>query len=545
MDIQDYADFSKRSDWTRAQPNSERRQIAQYGIASEIGSLASAVKKKILLSGDFNWNKPNDEIVEEIGDTLWYVNQLADIDGHSLEEILRHDLTSLLTEIPADINFLQTLGEEQFETFRLRSTAALASQSSLSLNQYQDIAYLTARTQGQDLLHVCLTRLLFYTTVILSKGFPQVEKLMQTDIKNLPLKRTLSMLVWHISALAKTYDITLEKVSEYNKDKLNNLSNVDQLPPTALHDDDDSVPEGQRFPREFSVSFVSVGPDRLQMFCDGAPLGDELTDNSSEDDGYRFHDIMHLANVAKLGWSPVLRSLLGRKRKFDPDLDEVQDGARARIVEEAIVKAVHSEGERIAGPDYASSSTSLFSSKKEIPFSLLRLIKRFAKGLEVEENRYWEWQDAILEGHKLYSALRSEGQGTVEVNLTKRSLKFSPHVCVAVAGPVVGNGLAIYGIGNLDRSLLTDVEFEMTGEDDHRLALAHAQKEAVLKALSLPVNEVSLWRDFSVIQIPQVGISVKASGSVATAIWSKGVVAFHSAENILDNRPPRTMANSG
>ena len=47
----------------------------------------------------------------------------------------------------------------------------------------------------------------------------------------------------------------------------------------------------------------------------GEKIGDELTDNAYKDDGYRFHDVFHSAYVAILGWSPVIRKLLKRKRK--------------------------------------------------------------------------------------------------------------------------------------------------------------------------------------------------------------------------------------
>ena len=52
-------------------------------------------------------------------------------------------------------------------------------------------------------------------------------------------------------------------------------------------------------------------------------IGDRLTDNRTEPDGYRFHDVFHLAYVAHLGQSPVIRALLKQKRKSDPRLDEL------------------------------------------------------------------------------------------------------------------------------------------------------------------------------------------------------------------------------
>ena len=40
-------------------------------------------------------------------------------------------------------------------------------------------------------------------------------------------------------------------------------------------------------------------------------------------DGYRFHDVFHLACAAVLCWSPVTRRNLGRKRRTDPLIGEV------------------------------------------------------------------------------------------------------------------------------------------------------------------------------------------------------------------------------
>ena len=67
----------------------------------------------------------------------------------------------------------------------------------------------------------------------------------------------------------------------------------------------------------------------MEIYPDGKFIGDSLSDNAYVDDGYRFHDVMHLAHMAVLGWSPVMRNLLKLKRKSQPTIDEVEDGARA------------------------------------------------------------------------------------------------------------------------------------------------------------------------------------------------------------------------
>lgn len=76
------------------------------------------------------------------------------------------------------------------------------------------------------------------------------------------------------------------------------------------------------------------------MYFEGKPLGDDLTGNAYVDDGYRFHDVIHLALIAHLSWSPVVRGLMRRKRKSKNDrVDEVEDGGRTQVVVEELLHA--------------------------------------------------------------------------------------------------------------------------------------------------------------------------------------------------------------
>jgi len=54
---------------------------------------------------------------------------------------------------------------------------------------------------------------------------------------------------------------------------------------------------------------------RSEMIINGTRVGDSLSDNVDEEDYYRFHDVFHLSFMTFLGWSPVIRKILGRKRK--------------------------------------------------------------------------------------------------------------------------------------------------------------------------------------------------------------------------------------
>src|SRR3546814_14507790 len=61
---------------------------------------------------------------------------------------------------------------------------------------------------------------------------------------------------------------------------------------------DASFREDQRFPRQFEVELSEVEVDgqmKLRASMNGVQIGDDLTDNSDDPDGYRFHDVFHLA----------------------------------------------------------------------------------------------------------------------------------------------------------------------------------------------------------------------------------------------------------
>ena len=87
-------------------------------------------------------------------------------------------------------------------------------------------------------------------------------------------------------------------------------------------------------------------PHRHHPAMRRAAIGDPLTDASHIEDDYRLHDVFHIAYAAVLGWSPVLRSLMKRKRKSNPQVDEAEDGGRAIAIEEGISALVFSYAAR-------------------------------------------------------------------------------------------------------------------------------------------------------------------------------------------------------
>ena len=165
-------------------------------------------------------------------------------------------------------------------------------------------------------------------------------------------------------------------------------------------------------PRKFEIKFIETGKEKPIMQMDGMNLGDRLTNNSYGDDGYKYHDVFHLANVAALGWSPVFRRMINRKRKDNPITDEVEDGARAAIVEELIVNLIFR---------YAENNDFLEQSK-DVDVGVVKQIMRLAKDIEVREAKAWEWKHCIIQGSRVFRKIQKHTDGTLVIDSDERSI---------------------------------------------------------------------------------------------------------------------------
>jgi NTP pyrophosphatase (non-canonical NTP hydrolase) len=132
----------------------------------------------------------------------------------------------------------------------------------------------------------------------------------------------LGDILWYISAVARRKNLRLSAVAAANLKKTASR----WLQPTDQALFDELYPEGERLPRRFIAELRDNGHGLVDLLIDGKSFGAKLKDNAYESDGYRFHDVFHLASATMLGWSPVLRALLDKKRKSNPSVDEVEDG---------------------------------------------------------------------------------------------------------------------------------------------------------------------------------------------------------------------------
>jgi NTP pyrophosphatase (non-canonical NTP hydrolase) len=226
----------------------------------------------------------------------------------------------------------------------------------------------------------------------------------------------LGDVLWYVANIAHKVGLSLGDIAQKNLDKTRGRWLKNQASRALF---DEGYPAHEQLPREFEYTFAysTVGGVRKVVLLDsaGTQVGDPLTDNATKDDGYRFHDVLHLANAAVLGWSPVFRKLLKRKRKSVRKVDEVEDGGRAQVIDEAIAAAVYEYAER---HNFLEGAT-------RVDWELLRSIKRLTRGYEVGSCELAEWELAILTGLRVWRAIRQQDGGTVRGSLVKRTLEFT------------------------------------------------------------------------------------------------------------------------
>lgn len=180
---------------------------------------------------------------------------------------------------------------------------------------------------------------------------------------------------------------------------------------------DDEFPEEEQLPRRLEVEFRerANGEQRVVLLrCNGINFGDRLTDNIEDPDWYRYHDIFHFAYAVHLGWSPVVRALLRCKRKSSSKKDEGQDGARAVILDEAVAAIVFSRAKQM----------NFFDGINHVDYDLLKTVKEFIQGYEVDRVPLWQWEAAIIEGYAAFRKLRDNRGGTVTLDLLRRELTY-------------------------------------------------------------------------------------------------------------------------
>ena len=230
------------------------------------------------------------------------------------------------------------------------------------------------------------------------------------------VREELGDLLWYIANLGTKTGLDLNDIAVGNLQKNSQRWASDPATYRLL---DTRFPKKERLPRSFRVEIREVRRGqkvRVVLTMDGRKIGDELTDNAYSDDGYRFHDVFHLAYAAILGWSPVARKLFDCKRRSRSLIDEVEDGGRAAVIDEAIAALVF---------DYAREH-SFLEGLETVDYALLSRIKTLAQHLEVKQRTLNDWQRAIVEGYRVWRDVRTTRGGVVIGNLKKRIIEYHP-----------------------------------------------------------------------------------------------------------------------
>lgn len=258
------------------------------------------------------------------------------------------------------------------------------------------------------------------------------------------VKQELGDLLWYLARVAGVFDFDLSEIAEASLARSLYMWGDGSEDLKALPEFDSTEP-GERFPRSLVLRFdevdhtegarplkrakitlldadpndfpdgrIETAPGRFRGYEVGGVVGDPLTDNSRREDGYRYHDAIHMAFMACLHWSATMRSLLKVKRKSEEEKDEGEDSARPIFLEEGLAAVL------------AALSTSRlgFATVASIDGDVLSAVQACTRDLEVSAVPGWAWRRAIVAGFSAMRELESHGGGILRADLDERTLTF-------------------------------------------------------------------------------------------------------------------------
>lgn len=289
----------------------------------------------------------------------------------------------------------------------------------MDFDEYQELAFHTdqfadKKGKGAAALQIPLLGIAGETGTLLAEFKKKLRDKESYEGFEIRAEEELGDILWYVANVASHLDLSLTKIAAKNLTKTQERWPIPgEKPHPNLHDAD--YPAGERLPRKFRVRIADQGEGKkasMVLVPEEKALGDELTNNAYEDDGYRFHDVFHLGHLAVLGWSPVVRKLLGRKRKSNKVTDEIEDGARAMIIEELIVAYVYS----------TAADKAFYKGVKNLDSEMLATIKRLVQGLEVRECKMKDFERAIMQGYAAFRHLLEKKTAVLEIDSDARKL---------------------------------------------------------------------------------------------------------------------------
>jgi len=384
-----YASLAYKANRFKEETDDSHFKKLSFGYFGEVGGLLSGLKK---VRRDQLEATEQDLARIELGDSLWYLTNLAllcGIRGSQLGRLGERSLRFMLDEGGS--------GSKSLITFQQLDGLAAVHERGLIARRESLLRQLGA--QAGHLLSFRLEHLL------------QLPRWRKEAI----FGDSLAQLV----VICASFRLQLSRVAAGNLSKIFDRWPAEQVPKYQL-----PPIKGrgfEQFPNEFAVRFEErqVGARRMVVQqIQGLNIGDPLTDNNHRGDGYRFHDIFHLSYLAHLGWSPVIRALLKLKRKSVPEVDENEDGARAIIIEEGIATWIFN--------DAKGRNHYRFISPGRLDLGILQQVSGMVQDFEVKDAPLWQWENAILDGFRVFRLLLANKGGEVSINLNEHLVEYRP-----------------------------------------------------------------------------------------------------------------------
>jgi NTP pyrophosphatase (non-canonical NTP hydrolase) len=370
------ADYAAQALMTDQRSDGGSLSFPLLGLFGETGSLLSEVKKKQRDRASYIGYA--EAVVEELGDVLWYLTTVAARGGLSPDAIMATGgRNSALGQSPLTFAVLQP-------AVMPRPAEPSAAFEHTLLQLAGEVGILVADQEAGRLADRAI------------------------------LADRLAAITRTLIQASNEAGVTIEAAAVKNLAKIFDRWPRERVYPIPL--DSEAEPE-ERLPRDLYIDIFERqvrGQTYVFQRCNGINIGDRLTDNAMRSDDYRFHDVFHFAYVAVLTWSPVIRALFRLKRKSAPKIDEAQDGARAILIEEGITTWIFGHGVNL----------NLFADMKpgDLPFDLLKHVRQFVAGYEVDRCPLWLWEEAILQGYAAFRFLREHRRGRLHIDMNNRRL---------------------------------------------------------------------------------------------------------------------------
>lgn len=340
------------------------------GLFGEVGSVM-ATSKKLHREGEA-FAAYADAVEEELGDALWYLAALCRRIDEPLDKVITDACTS-------------------------ENTASLTVAS-------LHLAAPVAQVQKFENLEVI--------DVLLKELGTHAAELLYAEVGSEGLRdRVIKFTVAYLKAVQAS-NVPFGRIVRSNLEKATGRFlpwDKSSLPRfDAGFSDDESIPD------KFEIEIQERPNGKSYLRWKGVFIGDPLTDNIGDPDGYRFHDVFHFAYASVLHWSPTFRALIKHKRKSKPEIEEAQDSGRAIVIEEGLSAYIFS----------CAKELNHFEGQTTVSFDILKTVSQFVRGYEVEECPLKLWEDAILQGYDVFRKVSKNNGGVVVCDKLNRQISY-------------------------------------------------------------------------------------------------------------------------